>query len=148
MYDITLLSSEGQKGSGVSIDTAYEDALFQSVEDINELMHMLLNRLTTFTDKDTVHDWYIELINSDKDLADRDQLLQWYKDIRRKLEPSLEGYSRCPQKLTLLHCPDSSMLPLGGNFSSCDSSCTRCGPLHEREPQTTNFVLSHHIYSS
>ena len=99
------------------------DEDFDSIDDLEQLIGVILNKLEQFGDEEQVHEWRNELFSGGKDYTNRDIVLDWYDSIKKQFGPRLEGYESCIKDIPLfLGVPEA--LPQYDTLTNC-GWCTR-----------------------
>lgn len=94
-----------------------------SAESTEELIGIILEYLGSISDVEQVNEWRGELFNSDVDYTNREAVMDWFENIRKRHGPRLVGYESCTKHLPLVLATADS-LPYFGTLIKC-GWCTR-----------------------
>ncbi len=99
-----------------------EDDL-ENIEDTELLIGKILEQLEEFGDESQVNRWREDLLTGATDYTNRDEVLEWFSNVKKQHGPLLEGHESCIKEIPLFMEQPGS-LPQYDTLTMC-GWCTR-----------------------
>ena len=81
--------------------TPGNDEDFESIDDMENLIGVILNKLQSMGTDKQFNEWRNQLFSGMFDYTDRDEVLEWFDTIKQHYGPRMEGYQSCINQVPL-----------------------------------------------